>query len=113
MTPDAFFTAKVVGVTFCDNYPQSIFGIAGKFAIGPTPISLVRDPHNQYDQNAIQIHHDGQMIGHMPMLLAKVIGPDIDSGNSWSAEVDSIVVSPEDPNKPGIKIKVWRDNETQ
>lgn len=112
MTPD-IFTTKVVGVSFLENYPQSIFSIAAQFAISPTPVSLVRDKNNQYDSNAIQVHHDGQMIGHIPMLISKVVGPDIDAGNKWSAEVESIVVSPENPNQPGLKIKVWRANETQ
>ncbi len=112
MTPD-IFTTKVVGVSFCENYPQSIFAIAGKFAVGPTPLSLVRDSENEFDKNAIKVVFNEQMIGHIPMLLTKVLGPDIDSGADWSAEVESIVVSPENPNQPGIKIKVWRTNEVK
>lgn len=112
MTPD-IFTTKVVGVSFCDNYPQSIFKIAGKFALGPTAISLVRDKSNLYDSNAIKVVFDDEMIGHIPMLISKVIAPEIDSGMAWNAEVDSVVVSPENPNQPGLKIKVWRKYATQ
>lgn len=112
MTPD-IFTTKVVGVSFCDNYPQSIFKIAGKVALGPTPLSLVRDSLNLYDSNAIKVLHDDEMIGHIPMLITRVISPQIDSGATWNAEVESVVVSPENPNQPGLKIKVWRSNETQ
>lgn len=112
MTPD-IFTTKVVGVSFCDNYPQSIFKIAGKLAVGPTPLTLIRDSANLYDSNAIKVIHDDEMIGHIPMLITKVISPEIDSGKNWMAEVESVVVSPENPNQPGLKITVWRSNETQ
>jgi HIRAN domain len=112
MTPD-IFTTKVVGVSFCEDYPQTIFSIAGKVAMGSIPVSLLRDANNEYDQNAIRVLHDGKMIGHIPMLISRVIAPDIDAGNDWSAEVESIVVSPENPNQPGLRIKVWRSSEVK
>jgi hypothetical protein len=37
-----------------------------------------------------------------------VLAPNIDKGNTWLAEVDSIVISNENINQPGLKINVWR-----
>lgn len=112
MTPD-IFTTKVVGVSFCQSYPQSIFRMATKFAVGPLPLLLERDKTNPYDSNAIQVKFDGEMLGHLPALIARVVAREIDAGKQWRAEVDSILVSAEQPNQPGLKIRVWRQNETQ
>ena len=112
MTPD-IFTTKVVGVSFCESYPQSVFRMATKFAVGPLPLSLERDKNNLYDSNAIRVKFDGEMLGHLPALIARVVAKELDSGIDWRAEVDSILVSAEQPNQPGLKIRVWRQNETE
>lgn len=107
MTPDAF-TTKVVGVSFCENYPQSIFGLSASVATGSLAVTLERDEHNTYDANAIKVKHNNLMLGHIPKLIASVIANEIDNGKKWSAEVEAILVSAENPNQPGLKIKVWR-----
>lgn len=107
MTPDAF-TTKVVGVSFCENYPQSIFGLSASVATGSLIVTLERDKQNEYDTNAIKVKHNGMMLGHIPKLIASVISNEIDSGKPWLAEIDSILVSAENPDQPGLKIKVWR-----
>lgn len=107
MTPDAF-TTKVVGVSFCENYPQSIFGLSASVATGSLVVTLERDNKNAYDANAIKVKHNGMMLGHIPKLIASVISNEIDSGKSWLAEIDAILVSAENPDQPGLKIRVWR-----
>lgn len=110
MTPN-IFTTKVVGVSFCKNYPQSIFSISASVATGKVGLELERDSFNQYDSNAIMVKSQGVMIGFLPMFIAKVLAKDIDSGINWYAEVDSVIVSTENVNQPGLKIIVWRNDE--
>ena len=107
MTPDAFST-KVVGVSFCENYPQSIFGLSASVAMGSLVVTLERDKDNEYDSNAISVKHNGMMLGHIPKLIASVISKEIDAGTKWYAEIESILISTENPDQPGLKIRVWR-----
>jgi hypothetical protein len=41
-------------------------------------VQLVREPDNQYDANAIQIHYDDAFIGFVAKHEAAVIAPDMD-----------------------------------
>lgn len=107
MTPDAF-TTKVVGVSFCENYPQSIFGLSASVASGSLGVTLERDKNNAYDENAIKVKHNGLMLGHIPKFIASVIAGEIDCGKPWLAEIESILVSAENLDQPGLKIRVWR-----
>lgn len=42
--------------------------------IGEHRLTLVPEPTNPYDPNAVQIHHDGVMIGYVPRDLAAEVG---------------------------------------
>ena len=64
------------------------------------PVSLVRDPQNKYDPNAIRCEIDGQMCGHVPATQAKSLAPDIDAGKAVTATLS-------DYN--GLKIEVEDD----
>lgn len=110
MTPN-IFTTKVVGVSFCKNYPQSIFSISASVANGKVILELERDIYNPHDSNAIMVKSEGAFIGWLPKVLSTVLAKEIDSGVKWSAEVDSLLVSTENVNQPGLKITVWRNNE--
>jgi hypothetical protein len=110
MTPN-IFTTKVVGVSFCENYPQSIFSISASIALGKVSLELERDMDNEYDANAIKVSSQGAMIGYLPMFISRVLAKEIDNGTNWSAEVDSVLVSTENVDQPGLKITVWRNDE--
>lgn len=112
MTPN-IFTTKVVGVSFCSDYPNSIFSISGSVALGKVGLQLQREKDNQYDTNAIRVISEGKMVGYLPMFISRVLAKDIDSGIDWFAEVDSVVVSTENLEQPGLKITVWRNDENQ
>jgi hypothetical protein len=112
MTPN-IFTTKVVGVSFCKNYPQSIFSISASVATGKVNLELERDIYNPHDSNAIMVKSQGIFIGWLPMFISRVLAKEIDGGTNWSAEVDSVLVSTENVNQPGLKITVWRNNENQ
>ncbi len=103
------FVSKVVGVTFCDGYPDNIYSLAEDVALSQASCQLVRDPHNKHDPNAICVSVNGLSIGHLPRLISISLAPKIDGGEVWLASVDSIVVSTDNFNKPGVKISVWKD----
>lgn len=103
---------KIVGVTFVEDYPQNIFRISSKYVSENSEVRLEREPDNQYDCNAIKVWVAGEFVGHIPALIAKSIAPEMDKGISWVADIDSILVSVENMNNPGIKILIWRENET-
>lgn len=109
--PSEFIT-KVVGVSFSPNYPSNIYSLAKSIASGPVVCSLIREPKNSHDPNSIRVDIDGKTIGHLPRLISMIIARKIDSGESWQAQVGSIVISNENTNQPGLKIKVWRFNDT-
>jgi len=103
------FVSKVVGVTFCDGYPDNIYSLAQDVALSQASCQLVRDPQNKHDPNAICVNVNGLLIGHLPRLIAVGLAPKIDSGEVWLASIDSIVVAGENFDKPGVKISVWKD----
>jgi hypothetical protein len=83
----------------------------------PLPIVLIRNPDNEYDENAIEVHVPALgrhgMIGHIPRELAERLAPQIDAGEEWAAEIVAVLVSPENPSNPGIEIECWlEDRET-
>lgn len=116
------FYSKVVGLTFTDGYPENILElseIAGRqFLVSgggvPEPLSvvLVRNPENQYDSNAIEVHvpclGDYGMIGHLPAPLASRLAPLMDSGEEWMARINKVNVHPDHPTNPGVEVQVAR-----
>lgn len=107
MMPEQFLT-KVVGVSFSENYPNNIYALAKDVALMTAPCQLVREPDNEYDEHAIRVDVNGSTIGHIPRLIALILAPKMDKGETWVASVHSIVVSNENVNQPGLKINVWR-----
>jgi hypothetical protein len=100
-------TTKVVGLTFNPSYPKNIYAIAKDFALGDDSISLVREKDNEVDANAIAVHHGENQVGHVPRKLAEFISPQIDAGIEWYAAIESVVVSQNNVNNPGLKITMW------
>jgi hypothetical protein len=77
----------------------------------PIPVLLVRNPANEYDANAIEVHVPllgrNSMVGHIPRERAARLAPLMDSGTKGvEAEVDFVAVSPENPKQPGLSVKV-------
>lgn len=103
-------TTKVVGVTFNPSYPKNIYAVAKQFALGNESINLVREKDNVVDSNAIAVYHGDEPIGHVPTKLAEFISPQIDAGINWHAVIESIVVSQNNLNNPGLKITVWSED---
>lgn len=78
----------------------------------PLPAVLVRNPHNQYDENAIEVHVPalGELgfIGHLTRPIAARLAPEMDAGAKWDAEVESVLVDPDHMDRPGISINCKR-----
>ena len=105
----------VAGVTFRSDYPNSVFAVSGLLATGrQVPACLVPDPETPADVNAIKVLIGGEHVGYIPAFLAKQLTRDIEKGNEWRAFVDRLIVSPQNPDQPGLRLKVFRyDTERQ
>lgn len=127
--PDHFKT-KVVGVTFVAGYPGNVFQLAqiaaeryltapGTFGDETDPESipavLIRNPDNEFDSNAIEVHvpslGDDGMIGHLPRAAAERLAPLIDDGERWQASIFAVNIDPDHPRNPGISLALDRVNE--
>ena len=108
MTP-LFFSTKVVGVSFHEEYPTNILRLVDDlYAFDTVPARLVRDYSNPYDANAIRVKIDGDFVGHLPKLIAASLAPDLDAGKQWVAEVEAVLINDGKVQQPGLKLKVWR-----
>lgn len=108
MTP-LFFSTKVVGVSFHEEYPTNILRMVGDIhAFGDIPARLVRDQDNPYDSNAIRVKIDGEYVGHLPKLISAAIAPEMDAGKQWVAEVEAVLLNNDKVDQPGLKLRVWR-----
>jgi hypothetical protein len=94
-------TTKVVGVSFNKNYPQNIFNLSNSIVAGDVELSS--------DKSAIKILKNGEFLGYVPMLIASSISSEIDSGKVWSAEIEEVLISTHNTDKPGLKILLWRN----
>lgn len=108
---------RVAGVTFLPSYPSNLHRLRPvaeqAWAAGECLTAvLIRNPQNQYDANAIEIHvpvmNTEAMVGHMPATIAARCAPLMDQGARFAAEVVGVAVSHIDPNKPGLDVRVWR-----
>jgi hypothetical protein len=62
----------------------------GSDAVAPgSQLELRRDPANEHDPNAIQVHpaDGGAQVGWVPRELAAELAPELDAGRPWSAVV--------------------------
>lgn len=110
--PDRVQT-KAVGVTFNPDYPANLHYLAelqrqGPATNAPLEASLVREPENPYDPNAIKVFTNGRFIGHLPRAIAARMAPEIDAGTAWTAVVGEIVFLPDKPEQPGAWIVCTR-----
>lgn len=130
--PVTTLTTKVVGLTFVDGYPTNLHNLATihadtqRHALGwtDTPTgdghvhaTLIRNPDNQHDPNAIEVHiptlgRRASMIGHIPRDLAARLAPSLDRGDDWQATVSAVLVDPEHPDRPGLEVTIQRVAET-
>lgn len=128
---------RVVGVTFCEGYPGNLHRLReiveeryesdgeGRWAavedweegepVGePIPVNLIRNPENEHDENAVEVHvpvlgRYGTMIGHIPRELAARLAPRMDEAIPFSTVIKAVYVDPAHEDRPGIEIRVSRE----
>lgn len=114
--PDAAIHVKTVGVSFIEAYPQNFLDLQAMLfdwpGNEPCTAVLIRNPDNQYDSQAIEVHipalGERGRVGHLPKVMAARIAPEMDAGVPWAAYVRNILVSPAKPQQPGIEITIQR-----
>jgi hypothetical protein len=111
------FATSVVGVSFVPKYPGNLHALSeasdrARLDGEPLSVVLVRNPKNQYDSNAIEVHvpalGEGGFIGHLTRPIAARMAPEIDAGETWIAEVGDVLINPAHMDRPGITINCKR-----
>jgi hypothetical protein len=103
--PEGMEMYPVVGVSFIPGYPDNIHNIRKAMEEGhKVSVDLVRNPHNMYDSNAIEVRTLGRMLGHLPREIAAKLAPLMDAGKQYKATVYQVRVSPDNPSNPGMDI---------
>ncbi len=72
-----FRNIAVAGITF-RPVPAQIIATNMDAA---TKLTLIREPGNKYDKNAIRIYADGEWIGFIPAISARTMAPMLDRGD--------------------------------
>lgn len=122
-------SVRVVGLSFRPGYPETVLAIAdtlesdralsirqagtwedlSSLPEGPT-VLLVRNPDNEFDANAIEVHVPSLgrrgFVGHIPKELAARWAPKLDGGWTAVASVGAVPVDPEHLDRPGLEIGV-------
>lgn len=117
------FSVKAVGMSFVDSYPDNIYRLNEiatvryldpyvKDDVEPIPVVLIRNPDNEKDSNAIEIHvpalGDPGMIGHVPAAIARRLAPCLDDDEAWVAQINKVAIHPDHPENPGIHLQITR-----
>lgn len=77
------FLARLAGAQF---RPESARATTQELSVSDV-LELEREPHNQYDANAIQVIAYGEHIGYIQRDLAALIAPQMDAGEEPHAVV--------------------------
>ncbi len=74
------FNTAIVGVRFYQGAAELLSAIRPDGEKIPSVITLVREPDNEFDVNAIAVHLDDKKVGHIPAPQAKILAPMLDAG---------------------------------
>ena len=124
---------EVVGMSFVPGYPANLHRLrelqekqavasleGGEFgdSYEPEPLAavIIRNPENEYDANACEVHvptlgRKG-MVGHVPKELAARLAPLMDGGAQVRGWVEFVRVMPGKEGNPGLTIGVEVDRST-
>lgn len=100
---DLTIRGKIVGLSFIPGYPNNLYTLFN--GGGSRPTTLKRNPENQYDSNATEIHVDSTMVGHLPRDLAAEIAPKLDAGGIYTMTT-SLLVTPGKEGNPGLAFQL-------
>lgn len=101
------FVFRLVGTTFAEGYPLTVFRTIEMLADGPVPARLHRVHDHPHDANAVAVIcvAAGGRIGWVPRGVAARIAPAIDAGHRYDAEILEHVEHPQHPENPGLNIR--------
>lgn len=121
MTPDGIAEAlrdrldfDVAGESFRPGYPDTLLRCAEVLRAmrqgERLPVVLRRDPANEYDQNAIEIHIPGEAghVGFVPAELARLLAPLLDSGERLHSSAVEVRIRDTAPDRPGLTVSLRR-----
>ena len=121
MTPDAIAQAlrdrldfDAAGESFRPGYPETLLRCAEVLReMRPgerLPVVLRRDPTNEYDANAIEIHIPGEAghVGFVPAELAQLLAPILDSGERLHSSAVEVRIRENAPDRPGLTVTLRR-----
>ena len=103
----------LAGESFRPGYPDNLLRLAATLQPMQGPewptAFLMRDPKNEYDRNAIEVHVVG--LGHVGFVakeLASVFAPMMDAGDQLAGAAIEVRVNDEYPDRPGLTVTVWK-----
>lgn len=114
--PDSI-TCALVGLTFNVGYPANVRKVERALAANywespdaPIPFEVdLRNLANEYDANAVEVRDPNfEILGHLPRAVAARLAPEMDDGITWSAVVVSVRTHPDNPNNPGVDVRLTR-----
>jgi len=80
----------------------------------PAHVTLVRQPDNPVDANAIEVRCQlgpdprAVPLGHLPRAVAWRLAPELDDGVPWVAELVGVRTNPHHPDRPGVDVRLVR-----
>lgn len=107
---------------------QRIFDLVGEGQVNPDgtkrqailrhcqpgqAVTLLREPDNQYDRNAVQAMIDGGAVGYLARVDAAAIAPELDQGRSYSACVHELTGGMPDYPSFGCRICITWDGQKE
>lgn len=103
----------VAGESFRDGYPDNLLRLrqVEEESTGSgesIACVLIRDPKNEHDSNAIEVHVPGEAghVGYVPADLAARLAPLLDDGMQLHAWTIRVRVHPDAPDRPGLTVGV-------
>ena len=93
-----FFYTKIVGTTFVEiDYTTLNVGQS---------LTLVREPNNEFDKNAIAVFLEQNKLGYIKKTIAKDLSKGIDKGNNIKCTLESLTGGSKSKENRGINIKI-------
>lgn len=100
----ARFATRLNGVSRAPGYPGRFHRLA---SVGEVPATLVRQPANPADPNAIEVHAVGVLVGWIEAHTAARLAPHLDAGEVFVGSLE-VVVNPGYREQPAAVVLLRR-----
>ena len=92
------WTTAIAGVSYRQDEVQ--------YCYEGQQVSLVREPRNPHDENAIKVTAEGLHIGYIGRDEAEGLAPAMDAGDRIEASIDALLEPEADWPNIGVRIKI-------